>query len=83
MKKNSGIESVLLTFMSLFYTPLTVDDVMTAVNCTISNTCYEAFPVLVFNDTRMVAVVCLLGLAIAIIRGAFLFLGKVLHSIIS
>ena len=70
-----GVRSVLLTIMSLVYTPLTVDDVMSAMNDTISNTCYEAYPILIFNDTRMVAIVCLLGLVIAIILGALLILG--------
>ena len=70
-----GVRTVLLTFMSLFYTPLTVDDVMASVNNTIANTCFEAYPVMIFNDTRMVAVACLLGLVIAIILGALLFLG--------
>ena len=65
-----GVRTVLLTFMSL-----TVDDVMAAVNDTIANTCFEAYPVMIFNDTRMVAVACLLGLVIAIILGALLFLG--------
>ena len=70
-----GVRTFLLTFMSLFYSPLTVDGVMNVVDDTISNTCYEAYPVLIFNDTRIVAVVCLLGLTIAIILGALLFLG--------
>ena len=70
-----GVRTVLLTFMSLFYAPLTVDDVMSVVNDTIANTCFEAYPVMIFNDTRMVAVACLLGLIIAIILGALLFLG--------
>ena len=70
-----GVRTVLLTFMSLFYTPLTVDDVMSVVNDTIANTCFEAYPVMIFNDTRMVAVASLLGLIIAIILGALLFLG--------
>ena len=61
--------------MSLFYAPLTVDDVMGVVNDTIANTCFEAYPVMIFNDTRMVAVASLLGLIIAIILGALLFLG--------
>ena len=77
-----GVRTVLLTFMSLFYSPLTVDDVMSVVNDTISNTCFEVYPILIFNDTRMVAVVCLLGLAIAIILGALLFLGLLLSTII-
>ena len=71
-----GVRTVLLTFMSLFYAPLTVDDVMSVVNDTIANTCFEAYPVMIFNDTRMIAVACLLGLIIAIILGALLFLGK-------
>lgn len=70
-----GVKTVLLTFMSLFYAPLTVDDVMSVVNDTIANTCFEAYPVMIFNDTRMVAVASLLGLIIAIILGALLFLG--------
>ena len=70
-----GVRTVLLTFMSLFYAPLTVDDVMSVVNDTIANTCFEAYPVMIFNDTRMVAVACLLGLIFAIILGALLFLG--------
>ena len=70
-----GVRTVLLTFMSLFYAPLTVDDVMSVVNDTIANTCFEAYPVMIFNDTRMVAVASLLGLIIAIILGALLFLG--------
>ena len=70
-----GVRTVLLTFMSLFYAPLTVDDVMSVVNDTIANTCFEAYPVMIFNDTRMVAVACLLGLIIAIILRALLFLG--------
>ena len=70
-----GVRTVLLTFLSLFYTPLTVDDVMSVVNDTIANTCFEAYPVMIFNDTRMVAVASLLGLIIAIILGALLFLG--------
>ena len=51
---------------------LTVDDVMSVVNDTIANTCFEAYPVMILNDTRMVAVACLLGLIIAIILGALL-----------
>ena len=70
-----GVRTVLLTFLSLFYAPLTVDDVMNVVNDTIANTCFEAYPVMIFNDTRMVAVASLLGLIIAIILGALLFLG--------
>ena len=70
-----GVRTVLLTFMSLFSTPLTADDVMSVVNDTIANTCYEAYPVLIFNDTRMTAVVCFLGLTIAVILGALLILG--------
>ena len=70
-----GVRTVLLTFLSLFYAPLTVDDVMAAVNDTITNTCFEAYPVLIFNDTRMIAVACLLGIVIAVILGALLFLG--------
>ena len=70
-----GVRTVLLTFMSLFYAPLTVDDVMSVVNDTIANTCFEAYPVMIFNDTRMVAVASLLGLIIAIILGALLFFG--------
>ena len=70
-----GVRTVLLTFMSLFYTPLTVDDVMGVVNDTLANTCYEAYPVLIFNDTRMITVVCLLRIAIAVILGALLILG--------
>ena len=69
-----GVKTVLLTFMSLFYAPLTVDDVMGVVNDTIANTCFEAYPVMIFNDTRMIAVACILGLVIAIILGALLFL---------
>ena len=64
--------------MNLFYTPLTVDNVMSVVNDTILNTCYEAYPVLIFNDTGMIAVVCLLGLAIGVILGALLILGSYL-----
>ena len=70
-----GVGTVLLMFMSLFYTPLTFDDVMGVVNDTLANTCYEAYPVLIFNDTRMIAVVCLLRIAIAVILGALLVLG--------
>ena len=70
-----GVKTVLLAFMSLFYAPLTVDDVMGVVNDTITNTCFEAYPVIIFNDTRMTAVACLLGLVIAIILGAMLILG--------
>ena len=70
-----GVKTVLLAFMSLFYTPLTVDDVMGVVNDTLTNTCFEAYPVIIFNDTRMTAVACLLGLVIAIILGAMLILG--------
>ena len=70
-----GVRTVLLTFMSLFSTPLTADDVMSVVNDTIANTCYEAYPVLIFNDTSMTAVVCFLGLTIAVILGALLILG--------
>ena len=70
-----GVKTVLLTFLSLFYAPLTVDDVMSVVNDTIANTCFEAYPVMIFNDTRLVAVASLLGLIIAIILGALLFLG--------
>ena len=51
-----GVRTVLLTFFSLFYTPLTVDDVMSVVNDTLANTCFEAYPVMIFNDTRMVSV---------------------------
>ena len=54
-----GVKTVLLAFMSLFYAPLTVDDVMGVVNDTITNTCFEAYPVIIFNDTRMTAVACL------------------------
>ena len=70
-----GVRTVLLTFMRLFYAPLTVDDVMGVVNDTTANTCFEAYPVIIFNDTRMIAVACLLGLVIAIILGALLILG--------
>ena len=67
-----GVRTVLLTFLSLFYTPLTVDYVMSVVN---ANTCFEAYPVIIFNDTRMVSVVCLFGLIIATFLGALLILG--------
>ena len=70
-----GVRTVLLTFFSLFYTPLTVDDVMSVVNDTLTNTCFEAYPVIIFNDTRMVSVACLIGLVIATILGALLILG--------
>ena len=70
-----GVRTVLLTFLSLFYAQLTVDDVMNVVINTIANTCFEAYPIMIFNDTRMVAIACLLGLVIAIILGALLFLG--------
>ena len=70
-----GVRTVLLTFLSLFYTPLTVDDVMSVVNNTLTNTCFEAYPVIIFNDTRMVSVACLIGLVIATILGALLILG--------
>ena len=70
-----GVRTVLLTFLSLFYTPLTVDDVMSVVNNTLANTCFEAYPVMIFNDTRMVSVACLIGLVIATILGALLILG--------
>ena len=63
-----GVRTVLLTFLSLFYTPLTVDDVMSVVNNTLANTCFEAYP-------RMVSVVCLFGLIIATFLGALLILG--------
>ena len=70
-----GVTTVLLTFLSLFYTPLTVDDVMSVVNDTLANICFEAYPVMIFNDTRMVSVECLIGLVIATILGALLILG--------
>ena len=70
-----GVRTVLLTFMSLFYTPLMVDDVMSIVNYTFTNTCFEAYPVLIFNNTRMVSVTCLMGLVIVTILGALLYLG--------
>ena len=70
-----GVRTVLLTFLSLFYTPLTVDDVMGVVNDTLANTCFEAYPVIIFNDTRMVSVACLFGLVIATFLGALLILG--------
>ena len=69
-----GVRTVLLTFMSLFYAPLTVDDVMSVVNDTIANTCFEAYPVMIFNDTRMVAVASLLCLIIAIILSWLVYL---------
>ena len=70
-----GDRTVLLTFLSLFYTSLTVDDVMSVVNDTLTKTCFEAYPIMIFNDTRMVSVACLLGLVIATILGALLILG--------